>query len=300
MASKNIEFRVGVIILIGIIVLAGSLYWLQGYKLEQNAQTIWVMFDDVGTLSIGDRVTVSGVHRGKVDNLELVDGGVLVKILLYRDVTLHQDAKFVIRNMGVMGERFIAISPGKDSALFNPDTVATGQYDTGLPEVMGELGEMVLEVRNLVGSFRQNLGSDSTFEALNKTVRNMERVSGSLAEFLEENQSDLHQAIENFQSASSRLDDLVSRNAGDVDSTISTMNRASVRLEEFTHQLDTLASAARQFADMLNNPDGSMQLLLEDRRLYDDLRSTADNIDDLVKDIRANPKKYLDLKVEIF
>ena len=89
MASKNIEFRVGVIILIGIVILAASLYWLQGYKLEQNAQVIRVMFDDVGTLSIGDRVTVSGVHRGKVDNLELVNGGVLVKILLYRDVVLH-------------------------------------------------------------------------------------------------------------------------------------------------------------------------------------------------------------------
>ena len=33
MAAKNIEFRVGVIILIGLVVLGASLYWLQGYKL---------------------------------------------------------------------------------------------------------------------------------------------------------------------------------------------------------------------------------------------------------------------------
>jgi len=41
-------------------------------------------------------------------------------------------------------------------------------------------------------------------------------------------------------------------------------------------------------------------LLLEDRRLYDDLRHTADNIDDLIQDIRDNPRKYINLKVELF
>ncbi|HPI32820.1 MAG TPA: hypothetical protein PLR32_05850, partial [candidate division Zixibacteria bacterium] len=145
-----------------------------------------------------------------------------------------------------------------------------------------------------------NLGSDSTLEALNQTVRNLEDVSGSMAEFLDANQSGLNSAIRNFQSAAGRLNELVTRNADQVDSTLATVNRTSARLEEFTYRLDTLAGAARQFADMLNNPDGTAQLLLQDRRLYDDLRSTADNIDDLVKDIRANPRKYLDLKVEIF
>ena len=43
-----------------------------------------------------------------------------------------------------------------------------------------------------------------------------------------------------------------------------------------------------------------MQLLMEDRRLYDDLRRTADNVDDLINDIRANPRKYINLKVELF
>jgi hypothetical protein len=40
--------------------------------------------------------------------------------------------------------------------------------------------------------------------------------------------------------------------------------------------------------------------MMKDRRLYDDLRGTADNIDQLINDIRANPQKYINLKVEIF
>jgi hypothetical protein len=41
-------------------------------------------------------------------------------------------------------------------------------------------------------------------------------------------------------------------------------------------------------------------MMVDDRRLYDDLRKTADNLDDLIRDIRENPKKYIQLKVELF
>ena len=300
MASTNIEFRVGLIILIGVIVLAASLYWLQGYKLEQNAQVVQVMFDDVGTLSVGDRVTVSGVHMGKVDNLLLADGGVLVKLLLYKGVVLHQDARFVIRNMGVMGERFIAISPGRSPELLDPTTIVRGEYDLGLPDVMGELGEMVQEVRNLVMSIRQNLGSDSTLMALNNTVQNLESLSKSMSSFFKSNENDLNRSVENFYQAADKLNRILSDNSGSIDSTVTRFDRTSQHLEQLIYQLDTLAGAARQFADKINNSDGTLQMLLDDRRLYDDLRTTADNIDDLVKDIRQNPRKYINLKVEIF
>ncbi|MGH8015038.1 MAG: MlaD family protein, partial [Candidatus Zixiibacteriota bacterium] len=67
MASRDIEFKVGALILIGIILLGGSLFWLQQFHLTNNAKVIKVHFDDVGTLAVGDKVTISGVHKGKVD-----------------------------------------------------------------------------------------------------------------------------------------------------------------------------------------------------------------------------------------
>ena len=93
---------------------------------------------------------------------------------------------------------------------------------------------------------------------------------------------------------------ILGENSGRVDSAAVRMDRITYKLDHFTNRLDSLATAFRQFADDLNNPEGSLQLLMEDRRLYDDLRRTADNIDALVQDMRANPKKYIDLKVELF
>ncbi len=300
MSSKGIEFKVGIIILLGLIILSSSLYWLQGYKLERNAQIINVRFDDVGTLAPGDKVTVSGVRRGKVSELSLTDRGVLVRLLLYKGVILRKDARFVIKNQGLMGERFIAITHGTDTVLFDASVIVEGQYDTGLPDVMGLLGEMVTELRDLVSAFRKNVGSDSTMIKLDRTVNSLESVSASLEGYLSRNEKQIDKTINNFYKASHNFNKLMQQNAIKIDSTATRYNRMSVKLEAFVDQLDTLSMSAREFADRLNSPDGTLQLLMEDRRLYDDLRKTTDNLDDLINDIRENPKKYINLTVEIF
>jgi len=300
MATKNVEFRVGVIVLIGIVILVVSLYWLQGYKLERNSQRVVVLFDDVGTLDVGDRVTVSGVPKGKVNNLHLTDHGVEVELLLFQDVVLKRDARIVIKNLGVMGERFIAIAPGKDSLTLDTSQPVTGLYDTGLPEVMGLMGEMITELRNLVVSFKQTVGSDASLNKFSSTVDNLQQVSASLAGYVARNEARLDQTAENFLDASRELNQLLKANRSRIDSAVYRVDKVSVGLERIVGRLDTLSVSAREFADNLNNPDGTIQLLLEDRRLYDDLRRTADNIDDLVNDIRANPRKYINFTLEIF
>lgn len=301
MASKNnVEFRVGVIILLAIILVGVSLYWLQGYKLERNAQRIRVLYDDVGTLSVGDKVTVSGVYKGKVNRLELTGNGVLVELLLYRDVVLKKDARFVIKNMGVMGERFIAISPGKDSLLFNDSTIVHGHNDTGIPEVIGMMGDLISEMRNLVFSVKHSIASDSALQKINMTLTNLEKVSSKLSAYLKRNEMKLDKTADNFMAASNSFKELINTNKGVVDSSLERFDRLSVNLESFVARLDTLSASAKRFTDAIDTQEGTLQLLLEDRRLYDDLRRTTDNLDDLINDIRANPRKYINLKVEIF
>lgn len=300
MATQNIEFRVGVIILMGIVILAGSLYWLQGYKLKMNSQLISVVFEDVGTLAVGDKVTVSGVRKGKVNELELTPNGVVVELQLSNDVHLNRDAAIVIKNMGLMGERFVAITPGRDSVAFDYAVTATGLYDTGLPEVMGLMGEMIQELRNLVVAFKSTVGSDSSLARFDRTVGNLESVSISLAGYLERNETKFDETATNLLRASSRFSELMTDNSERVDSTVIRFDRTSARVEKIVAALDTISIAAREFAERLNNPDGTVQLLFEDRRLYDDLRLTADNLDDLITDIRANPRKYINLTLELF
>jgi len=300
MASREIEFKVGAVILIGLILLGGSLFWLMQYELTSDANVVRVYFDDVGMLAVGDKVTVSGVHKGKVSKMLLEPGGVEVELVLHSDVHLKRDAQIVIKNFGMMGERFISITPGKDSLELDLTQTIIGQYDTGLPEVMGLMGEMVVELRDLVGTFKKTAVSDSSLSKFSRTIANLESVSSSLNSYIKRNEVKLDETADNFLKASKQLNRTLTDNAQHVDSVANRVDRVFIELEKFVRQLDTLSSAAREFANSMNNPDGSLKLLMDDRRLYDNLRKTADNIDDLILDIKANPKKYLTVSISVF
>ena len=93
---------------------------------------------------------------------------------------------------------------------------------------------------------------------------------------------------------------MMATNTGTVDSVVRRMDRVSGGLEIFVNRLDTLSKSVKSFADQLENNDGTLQMLVKDRALYDDLRKTANSLDELVVDIKANPRKYINLKVGIF
>ncbi len=300
MDSKNIEFRVGLFVIFAVIIFVLAIVWIQGYRLRQDTYTLHVVFDEVGSLSEGDPVMVAGIRKGKVTNLQLVKGGVEATIILGNDVKLKKDATITVKNIGLMGERFIAIRQGKSDQPLDITKPFHGTYDTGIPEVMGMMGEMVTELRNLVFALKKSVASDANLNKLSETIGNFEKLSASLADYVDKNKENFDQAAENFLAASKSLNKLITANANKIDTTIQRVDDISSRLQTVIADLEHVSKTAREFADNLNQGDGTIQMLVDDRRLYDDLRKTADNLDDLIKDIRENPKKYIQLKVELF
>ncbi|MFH2036324.1 MAG: MlaD family protein [Candidatus Zixiibacteriota bacterium] len=300
MASKNIEFRVGILIIGALIIFVGSIIWIQGYRFNKDNYRFNVIFDEVGSLAKGDPVMVSGIRMGRVLDLGLIDEGVEVELVVSNQVVLKEDATFTVKNIGLMGERFMAVNAGKSEKRIDLSKKIYGNYDTGIPEMMGMMGEMTNELRNLVLAIRSSVASDQNLEKLAATVENFEDVSKTLADYLHRNRNNFDNAAVDFMKAAKALEGLVSRNAERIDSSLIRGDRISGRIDSMTANLEAMSSSAKQFADRLNNGNGTLQLLVDDRRLYDDLRKTADNLDELIVDIKENPKKYFNLKLSLF
>jgi phospholipid/cholesterol/gamma-HCH transport system substrate-binding protein len=142
--------------------------------------------------------------------------------------------------------------------------------------------------------------AESTLYKFNSILTNLDEATRTTSVYLKTNQAKIDEMTTNFLGASRQLSQLLARNAPAIDSSIKRFDRISAGAETLVNRLDTVASTARRLADAIENHEGTIQLLLEDRRLYDDLRQTADNIDDLINDIRTNPHKYISLKVQLF
>ncbi len=121
--GKNIEVKVGALILVSMLLLGGFIVVMGGLSVAK-VYTLYVDFDNPSGLQIGAPVKIAGVKVGKVDDLEYLGGKkdpdvpwralVRVKLSVEEKVkdSIHDDATFVITTQGVLGEPFIGILPG--------------------------------------------------------------------------------------------------------------------------------------------------------------------------------------------
>jgi phospholipid/cholesterol/gamma-HCH transport system substrate-binding protein len=301
MASRTTEFKVGLTVLFAIAALGWGIVWVKGYRYGKEVTQYRVYFQNVGALSAGDPVAVNGVTKGKILSLDLERGMVMVRFELDKSIALKSDATFTVKNIGLMGERFIEIYPGVSSEPFNDEQFTQGQFDTGIPEVMGMMGQMIGEVRDLVSVISTSVkGAPEAFRRADSTVVDLRQAARILSSLLEENRGRFQSVAIDLETTTKSLRRTVEGKTRQVDSTLDRMSVASDRILAAASRFDTLSGQLRSLADQLQAGQGTLGALMQDPSLYDDLKRTASDIDALVADIRANPNKYIKVSFSIF
>jgi phospholipid/cholesterol/gamma-HCH transport system substrate-binding protein len=298
MDNRTIELRVGIVVAIAAIILFLGIIWIKEYRFNVERYKYGVLFPNVGALGVGDPVTVLGVKKGTVESIILSGGDVLVTFNLTTDVKLKKDAKFTVMNIGLMGERFVDVSPGHSSELLDLSKPVEGFYDTGIPEVMGMAGQMLDEIRRLVAHLEGIFGTEWSQESFRKTIKDLRKLSGDLVTLLDRNKDKLEKTATDLSYTSSELKVLVERNKEKLQSSVDNFTTSSARLDTITTTLSSLSVSLKNLTQKIESGEGTFGKLVNDSTLYNDLRKTTNNLDELVTDIKKNPKKYL--KVSLF
>lgn len=123
----RLDLAVGTFVLAGLVAIA----WLAlkiggGALVGGDTVTIRARFTNLGGLAPGASVLISGVAVGKVEKVELDERYAAIATLrVRRDVALPADTMAAIRSSGLIGEKHIALSPGADEALLQPNELIT-------------------------------------------------------------------------------------------------------------------------------------------------------------------------------
>jgi phospholipid/cholesterol/gamma-HCH transport system substrate-binding protein len=294
--SRRAAIQVGITGLVALALLLVGIAWIKDYRLGKKKRLLVARFEEVGNLSEGDPVSVRGVKKGAVTDVHLQDQTVQVTFELERDVVLHPDTVIRIANIGFMGEKFLALDPGSEPGRFDLSKPIPGRYQSGVPEVISGAGDLITQTTEL--SSRLNEFLDAVDPAtMQRASKNLERMSASLSTAVDRNQEDLRQAILDFKSAASSMKTIASTNSEQVGSSIRDFGTASRRLTDLSEKLVVTADGLQRVVSRLDNKEGSLGKAIADSTLYDDLRETLRNTNDLVKDIKKNPKRYIKLGI---
>ena len=121
MKRGNLELVVGIFVLAGLACLAYLAIHLGKMEIMGSGYQVSVNFDNISGLKNGAAVEVAGVEVGRVESIQLSPGaraGVILR--LEPGLKLHDDAIASIRTKGIIGDKFIKLSPGNSEKLIPP------------------------------------------------------------------------------------------------------------------------------------------------------------------------------------
>jgi phospholipid/cholesterol/gamma-HCH transport system substrate-binding protein len=122
MGRSRVELAVGVFVIIGMLALAylsiklGRVDFFGG-----GGYLVTADFPSVGGLKAGSTVEIAGVEVGRVERISLADFQARVTLRINHEVRLQEDSIASIKTKGLIGEKFIRISPGGSDKPIPPN-----------------------------------------------------------------------------------------------------------------------------------------------------------------------------------
>lgn len=140
MKRLNLETAVGLFVLTGIVCLAwlsvklGKLEIVGGDYVPVTAE-----FASASGLRNGGSVEIAGVEVGKIESITLGDYRAVVRMKIHRGIALQDDTIASIRTRGLIGDKYISLSPGASDRLIPPGgTIRETESAVDLEGLIGE------------------------------------------------------------------------------------------------------------------------------------------------------------------
>jgi phospholipid/cholesterol/gamma-HCH transport system substrate-binding protein len=273
MSKRAVEIKVGATVIIALVVLFLGYTWYSGFSFRHSGYELRVLFTDVTGLQPADDVRVAGVKKGRVKSIVLKDKEVEVTLWLDNSVKLWEDATFSIMDVALIsGTKYIGVNPGSSPTPLNLEVPARGQPSAAF--ALNKVADLSQSLGELVSVLRQSLLTDNTLASTSETIQNLNSLTKNLSTLMSENQRDLAAGVRSFKSASARLDSLLGSRE---------FNRTLARVDTLTQKLAT--------------GEGTLGKLINDPGMYDEMKQTLKNAKELLEDIKAHPRKYINLKI---
>ena len=141
MNQSRTDIIVGVFVLVGLVCL-GYLAIRLG-KLEVFGAQGYVVFADfvsVAGLKLGDPVEIAGVRIGKVEGIGLAEDRARLTLRIGDGVKLQDDAIASVRSRGLIGDKFVLITPGASDKIIPPGgKIRETDSPPDIPDLIGKI-----------------------------------------------------------------------------------------------------------------------------------------------------------------
>lgn len=301
------ETKVGALTVIAVTLLVLGYNMLKGKNLIKRSDVIYARFSDVGSLEISSPVKVKGFRIGNVYSIDASDENiseVIVAINVDQKVNIPVNSLAVI-NGSLTGSTSLNINPGNSTAYIKVgDTLRSEPSADLMSKLNSSVDPVLANIKQAVDSLKMVLSSfNSVFDEGNKAnlkavIANLKNTSANLTELLDSKDGSLAKTLKNAETFTTNLN----KNNENLNATIENFKTTSkkfseLELKETINGLNNTVTQLKDVMEKINKGEGSLGLLVNDKKLYNNLQNTVRSLNILLDDLKTHPKRYVSFSV---
>ncbi|MBS1605465.1 MAG: MCE family protein [Bacteroidetes bacterium] len=302
------ELKIGVMAVVALTALILGFNYLKGSSLFQHTKKLYAVFDNVDGVEVSNNVQINGLTIGSVTAINESDvdltHGIVVTITLKKEVHIPRNSVAMI-NSGFISSATITINKGDDTQYLNAgDTLLTKKKANLISQVQESVNPIILKLGGTLQSldsliqavgtmfdprFKNNVGS---------IMANLARSTAQLQIMLNAESGALAQSLKNVNTFTANLaknNDHVTHTLENVETATSKLSQA--KIPETVDALRTSITQLNGLLAKLNSNNGTVGMLMNDKRLYQNLEASTRSLNILLDDFRVHPKRYVNVSV---
>ena len=303
------EARIGLLVSISLLILFAGFYFLKGANLFSCENEYYVYYDDVQGLQPSASVQVKGLNVGRVSKIEL-NGGGKVKVILAvsKKVKVVEGSSADLLTADLLGTKVIDLNVGTGSGELEDESVLPGAVKGGvLDNISVEIQPLIHDVRHVVAVLDTvMMGIDEmldpvTRQRLQNSVASLDVMTSNFAQLSDKLVKESNQIAGILRNTNSFTGNLADNNQQinqiirNADMAVDQFSKAPIN--QTVKDLNATVQQLQGVITKINENQGSLGLLVNDKQLYTNLAETVKTLDLLLADMKAHPARYINVTI---
>jgi len=175
------EFKVGLFVFLALLIFFVIVFFIGDFSLRQG-YTFFVRFNFVNGLEPAAPVRLAGVKVGEVKEIKVTENRppVEVRLWLKKGTPVERNCRVYINSLGLLGEKYVEISPGNSPLLIKPGETIIGCDPVSIQQ-LSHLGEQTIrKVDRVIGNLEEIVSDEEVRRDIKEVIKDSKQLSQQL------------------------------------------------------------------------------------------------------------------------
>jgi phospholipid/cholesterol/gamma-HCH transport system substrate-binding protein len=305
---KN-ETKVGILATVAIAILVLGYSFLKGNDVFTSENTYYANYERVDGLTVSKPVYVNGYQIGRVSGLTLLpDGSILTEFKIDKKYQVPENTIARIASTDLLGGKAIVFDLGDSNVYAQTGATLNSDVQKNIMEqvepiqkkaeaLFAVLDSVLTSVNSTISpDFQKNI--NRSLQSIANTLYTLENTAVQVDGMVGTQKSKISGILTNMESISANFSNN-NEKLSNIFANLETVSDKAARLnfEETMNKANMAVSDLQLVVDSINNGRGSLGKLLNDDELYNNLEDASKSLDNLIIDVKQNPKRYVHFSI---